>query len=468
MVWEEALPDARVYEVLDAPNAKQKTPAQEGLMFANMHPEPPPALAGVCRESRYLTLLHYKALTLGRTTKYVDPARDILLLEPYLLVKRFHRTLHYLSQIPLVRDNLRRLALGTSYGLHTGICHPVLSWKVSKNNVGKLLAALAKFVRLKTLILVVHQEFQFEVDYRFPVSDFGVGLAWRQYGHSWIAQPPHAITFPTPTSHGGHGGTNVASRAGCPRLDDGLQSTFGQNPSTRLMPAPHPAYPRMSGCRPPIPAARSYPSPKGSQYRLAPNRGNPIQARSNHPATSTPTAPPVSQPPSPFATFPPTAPSSSYVSRPQLVHQAYRFKFDIEANISYTPRHSNELLYYPLDMDEDKEDDRKDGWVEDRDPLEPPPDDASGECCDRWPTNDDWRRFRKRFQRALTGAVHVAREEDMGGAGRGDGCGGGSGGSGPRRGAGGRRPGKGPLRPLRAPELRGASLLWRYTRGGYV
>ncbi|KAK2073145.1 hypothetical protein P8C59_007446 [Phyllachora maydis] len=296
MVWEEALPDARVYEVLDAPNAKQKTPAQEGLMFANMHPEPPPALAGVCRESRYLTLLHYKALTLGRTTKYVDPARDILLLEPYLLVKRFHRTLHYLSQIPLVRDNLRRLALGTSYGLHTGICHPVLSWKVSKNNVGKLLAALAKFVRLKTLILVVHQEFQFEVDYRFPVSDFGVGLAWRH----------------------------------------------------------------------------------------------------------------------PFATFPPTAPSSSYVSRPQLVHQAYRFKFDIEANISYTPRHSNELLYYPLDMDEDKEDDRKDGWVEDRDPLEPPPDDASGECCDRWPTNDDWRRFRKRFQRALTGAVHVAREEDMG------------------------------------------------------
>jgi hypothetical protein len=32
------------------------------------------------------------------------------------------------------------------------------------------------------------------------------------------------------------------------------------------------------------------------------------------------------------------------------VHQAYRFKFDIEANINSPPRrpHTNEFLYYPL------------------------------------------------------------------------------------------------------------------------
>ncbi|SPQ18566.1 780d9dfd-6215-450b-a557-ded44a84f02c [Thermothielavioides terrestris] len=168
MIWEYALPEARVYEVLDAPNSKRKTPAQEGLMFANVHPEPPPALAAVCRESRSLVLHHYKPLTLGKTTKFVDMARDILLLEPYLLVKRLHRALHFMSQIPLVRDNATRLALGTSYGIYPGIFHPVLGRKVSKNNMGKLLASLAKFPRLKTLIFIVHQEFQFEFDWRFP------------------------------------------------------------------------------------------------------------------------------------------------------------------------------------------------------------------------------------------------------------------------------------------------------------
>ncbi len=99
MIWEYSLPDPRIYEVLDAPNAKQKTPAQDGLMFANVHPEPPPPLAAVCRESRYFVLRHYKPLRLGRTTKFVDLSRDILLLEPYLLVKRLHRTLHFMGQI---------------------------------------------------------------------------------------------------------------------------------------------------------------------------------------------------------------------------------------------------------------------------------------------------------------------------------------------------------------------------------
>ncbi|KAL2255173.1 hypothetical protein VTK26DRAFT_3932 [Humicola hyalothermophila] len=168
MIWEFALPEPRVYEVLDAPNAKQKTPAHQGLMFANVHQEPPPALAAVCRESRYFVLHHYKPLTLGTTTKFVDMSRDILLLEPYLLVKRLHRTLHFMSQILMVRDNVTRLALGTSYGVYQGIFHPVLGRKVSKNNMVKLLTNLAKFPRLKTLVFIVHQEFQFEFDFRFP------------------------------------------------------------------------------------------------------------------------------------------------------------------------------------------------------------------------------------------------------------------------------------------------------------
>ncbi|CAI4216361.1 unnamed protein product [Parascedosporium putredinis] len=172
-----------------------------GLMFANIHHEPPPALAAVCQESRAFVLRHYKPLTLSSTTKYVDLSRDILLLEPYLLVKRLLRTLHFLSQIPLVRDNIAHLALGTSYA--------------------------------------------------------------------------------------------------------------------------------------------------STQYR------------------------------------------------PQLVHQAYRFKFDIESNINYHyPRrpHHNEFLHYPLAIDEDREDyldSLKENFEED------------GIWCDPWPTNDDWRRFKRRFAKAL-------------------------------------------------------------------
>jgi hypothetical protein len=333
MIWEYSLPESRVYEVLDAPNAKQRTPAHNGLMFANVHPEPPPALASVCRESRYFVLHHYKPLRLGATTKYVDLARDILLLEPYLLVKRLHRTLHFMGQIPLVRDNLSRLALGTSYGVYTGICHPVLSWKVSKLHMSKLLSSLAKFARLRTLIFVVHQEFQFDFDFRNTGPHYSYASA--------------AASSPTP-----------------PSMTNSATST---------------------------PSSSGPSSPDLHGYGSGP--------------------------------------------RPQLVHQAYRFKFDIETNINHTPRrpHMNELLYYPLNIDEDKEDD--DGW------------DGSDEteCCDPWPTNDDWRRFRRRFQRA----IHLSLELD------------GAGGAG----AGG---GGGAQRPAHVPELKGASLLWRYSKGRYV
>jgi hypothetical protein len=307
MIWEYALPDARVYEVLDAPNAKQATPAHDGLMFANVHPEPPPALASVCRESRSFVLHSYRPLRLGKTTKYVDMSRDVLLLEPYLLVKRLHRTLHFMTQIPLIRENLSCLALGTSYGIVTGICHPVLSWKVSKGNMGKMLASLAKLTRLRTIVFVVHQEFQFEFDFR---------------AHKQL-----------------------------------------------------------------------------SSYGFLPPPSDPSRSASGTP--------------DPYDPSP----------RPQLVHQAYRFKFDIETNINYTPRrpHTNEMLYYPLDVDEDKDD-----W-EGSD---------EAECCDPWPTNDDWRRFRKRFR----GAIHKSFELGL----------------------------AGPFTPESFPQLQGASLLWRYTKGKYV
>jgi hypothetical protein len=316
MIWEYALPDARVYEVLDAPNAKQRTPAHDGLMFANVHPEPPPALASVCRESRSFVLHNYKPLRLGRTTKYVDLSRDMLLLEPYLLVKRLHRTLNFMTQIPLIRDNLSCLALGTSYGIVTGICHPVLSWKVAKGNMGKMLASLAKFPRLRTLIFVVHQEFQFEFDFNHQKQQHLLSS-----GYSALPSPPD--------SH-----SNSAAGTPDPYSYDGLSA------------------------------------------------------------------------------------------RPQLVHQAYRFKFDIETNINHTPGrrpHTNEMLYYPLAIDEDNDDWEEGAGVGDE-----------SECCDPWPTNDDWRRFRKRFR----GAIHKSFELGLAAQ----------------------------FTPETFPQLKGASLLWRYTK----
>ncbi|KAK0624730.1 hypothetical protein B0T17DRAFT_638518 [Bombardia bombarda] len=339
MIWEYSLPESRVYEVLDAPNAKQRTPAQKGLMFANVHPEPPPALAAVCRESRYFVLHHYKPLTLGATTKFVDLSRDILLLEPYLLVKRLHRTLHFMSQIPLIRDNINRLALGTSYGIYTGICHPVLSWKVSKTNMGKMLSSLAKFVKLKMLIFIVHQEFQFEFDFRFPGT--------------MTPMPRNSLSHSMTTSNSNSpAGTAISS----------------SSPITTPQTLP--------------PSSQQHQQHQQHQQQLLP--------------------------------------------RPQLVHQAYRFKFDIEANINHTPRrpHLNEFLYYPLDIDEDKDDwDLNDGGGGGGE--------EGSEWCDPWPTNDDWRRFRKRFQRAINMSLEMERGRNK--------------------------------MPVLA--LKGASLLWRYTRG---
>ncbi|RBQ98782.1 hypothetical protein VDGD_04525 [Verticillium dahliae] len=164
IIWEFALPAPRIYEVLDGPEAKQTTPAVDGLVFANVRYEPPPILAAVCLETRAFTLRRFRALTLSGITKYVDLSRDIILLEPYLLVKRLLRTLQFLIQVPLVRNNLTCLALGTSYGMNTRLTHPVLGKKVLETNIGVLLSRLSKLPKLKRLLFIVHQEFQFEWD----------------------------------------------------------------------------------------------------------------------------------------------------------------------------------------------------------------------------------------------------------------------------------------------------------------
>ncbi|TPX16982.1 uncharacterized protein E0L32_003544 [Thyridium curvatum] len=373
MIWEYSLPEPRVYEVLDAPSAKQKTPAQKGLMFANVHTEPPPAVAAVCREARYYVLRDYKPLTLGGTTKFVDLSRDILLLEPYLLIKRLHRTLHFMGQIPLIRDKISRLALGTSYGVYTGICHPVLSWKVSKNNMGKLLLALAGFPRLRTLIFVVHQEFQFDFDFR--------------------CAPPPALLLP------------------------------------QITPPPPPGSIAAAAATAAAAAAASTAGHHGHHHHHHTHHTH----THNHTHTHTHTThTSLLQP--------------IYEPRTQLVHQAYRFKFDIEANINHRPLrrpHLNELLYYPLDdgAGEDSKEDERDLWDlpglllgEGSGAAGAGAEDEEG-WCDPWPTNDDWRRFKRRFQRAILVALEMGFV-DRGVVGRG-----------------------------RLPGIKGASLLWRYGRG---
>ncbi|KAM7205518.1 hypothetical protein V8F20_003102 [Naviculisporaceae sp. PSN 640] len=455
MIWEYALPESRVYEVLDAPNANQKTPAQKGLMFANVHAEPPPALAAVCRESRYFVLHHYKPLTLGSTTKYVDLSRDILLLEPYLLVKRLHRTLHFMSQIPLLRDNINRLALGTSYGIYTGICHPVLSWRVSKGNMTKLLTSLAKFPKLKMLIFIVHQEFQFEFDFRYPGTM-------------------------TPIPKDGSSPYAVSSLGGLPSAPSTPPSASGNNTQPRAS-----ARPPTSNLTPPSSSSTTITMPSAARNNNSHPSGYATPSPSLSPSSSSTSSPlpsallPPPPPPSsyPLTPSPPPSQSANLVPRPQQVHQAYRFKFDIEANINESPAgrpHLNELLYYPLKIDEDNDDD-----VWDLNDYFHSSEYSDGEWCDPWPTNDDWRRFRKRFQKAINMALdHPAPSQSSkeeasewtkhGGSARSMGPMTGFGGGWECTAATEGREAKIGNKKFNIPVLRGASLLWRYTRGGYV
>ncbi|KAF5552970.1 hypothetical protein FNAPI_6888 [Fusarium napiforme] len=160
MVWAYALPEPRVYEILDTPFSTLRTPASTGLMFSSSSHDSPPVLAAVCRESRAFVLHRYRPLTLSDTIKYIDPSRDIILLQPYLLIKRLLRTLHTLAEVDFMKRDLSQVAFGTSYGFSTGIYHPILSGKVSKNNMKTLVKKLARFSRLGKVLFVVHEGFK--------------------------------------------------------------------------------------------------------------------------------------------------------------------------------------------------------------------------------------------------------------------------------------------------------------------
>lgn len=171
IIWDLSLPAPVVYDIYPA-SSTQTTPPEQGLRFGHPFSEPPPALAAVCRESRSLALHRYRPLTLDGTTKYVDLHQDFLLLESSLYSMHLFRTLYFMGNIPLIRENLQSLAFGTSYGVHTGLCHPVLGWqKLTRNNMGRFLQRLTALKRLKKLIFVVHQEAQFAMRELPPLEE---------------------------------------------------------------------------------------------------------------------------------------------------------------------------------------------------------------------------------------------------------------------------------------------------------
>ncbi|RKU41622.1 hypothetical protein DL546_003662 [Coniochaeta pulveracea] len=390
MIWDYALPDSRVYEVLDAPNATQRTEPVAGLIFGDDAQEPPPALAAVCRESRYLVLYHYKPLTLGSTTKYVDLSRDILLLEPYLQIQRLNRALHFMSQIPMIREHINRLALGTSYGIYTGISHPIINWKsVYRAHLLKLLASLAKFPKLHTLIFILHQEFQFEL--KFPL------------------QPDH-IPPPATQSHG-------------------FLHPIGPNTvrTTR--------YPPFHRCSLTAPATTMI-------------------------SSDLPSPPPQLWPPDPFDQPHPPWPPDGQQPLSQHIHQTNSSGEDRVCNTKSIRPHQNELLYYPLDYDEDEDDWKSHAGQEQDDDR----------WHSTWPTNDDWRRFRRRWIREARMAQHNSRDERKRSSGL-EKVGIGDGDVGCKRTAteafGEDRKERKQVR-LAVLAVKGASLLWKYGEGCYV
>lgn len=166
-IWERTLPEPRVHDIYPA-STNQKTPASEGLRFANESTERPPAASAVCRESRSIILYHYKPLTFSSATKYVDLSRDILLLESCLLERELYRVLLFMSKIAQIRNGIRSIAFGTSYSASLGgIWHPSLGRDApkpqSKNSMTKFLQRLSVFPKLERVIFVLYQEAQYEV-----------------------------------------------------------------------------------------------------------------------------------------------------------------------------------------------------------------------------------------------------------------------------------------------------------------
>ncbi|KAI0003189.1 hypothetical protein F4779DRAFT_109647 [Xylariaceae sp. FL0662B] len=179
-IWGYALPEPRVFEVLDSPCPSQSRAALSGrLMFADIRNEPPPAIARVCHDSRQAVLRRYKPIVFSGTVKHLDLHRDIILLDSYLQVRRLLKVVRLLSQIEPIRRNATRLAFGTSWGLHTGL-HLRLFHKTvqTKRNMAKLMEYASKFRQLDTIILVVYQRSAFKLRLKCPDRPL---LPWRHY-----------------------------------------------------------------------------------------------------------------------------------------------------------------------------------------------------------------------------------------------------------------------------------------------
>ncbi|CAK7268462.1 hypothetical protein SEPCBS57363_003108 [Sporothrix epigloea] len=378
MIWTYALPDRRVYEIMDVPHAKKKMRAVVGLMFANMHYEPPPMLAAVCKESRSLVLDRYQPLALSNTTKYVDLSRDLLLLEPYLMIQRLHRTLDFISRVPLIQNNLAGLALGTSYCKYTGIDHPLLDWKVSKSNMVKLVTLMARFPKLRSLLFVVHQEFEFEFDAAQAVA---------------ASLLPHASLLPTTSSA---------------HLPQGLAIYF-THPSSGMvghqtpLPQPQPNAAQL--------AMRRLSLPPVSPYSAIPTNSLPYCLMASNWLCRFPTIPQA-------RTFTALKPATPPFLRPQIAHQAYRFTFDIERIVNCGRRrpHLNELLFYPLkskcstsdpvNWEDCVNDCTNDEKVKGRR--------SNAQMGDPWPTSKDWEVFHDRFHKAVVEALRTGLAADKG------------------------------------------------------
>ncbi|KAI1775567.1 hypothetical protein F4818DRAFT_381930 [Hypoxylon cercidicola] len=180
LIWGYALPEPRVFEVLDSPSSTQSQNTPSGrLMFADIRNEPPPSIARVCHDARQAVLRRYKPVAFSGTVKHLDLQRDIILLDSYLQVKRLLKVIRLLSQIEPIRRSATRLALGTSWGLHTGLHLRMFHRTVqTKRNMARFLQYVSKFRQLETIILVVYQRSAFNIRLRCPEHQ---RLPWRHY-----------------------------------------------------------------------------------------------------------------------------------------------------------------------------------------------------------------------------------------------------------------------------------------------
>ncbi|KAI6084543.1 hypothetical protein F4821DRAFT_167999 [Hypoxylon rubiginosum] len=180
LIWGYALPEPRVFEVLDSPSSTQCQNTPSGrLMFADVRNEPPPSIARVCHDARQAVLRRYKPVAFSGTVKHLDLQRDIILLDSYLQVKRLLKVIRLLSQIEPIRRSATRLALGTSWGLHTGLHLRMFHRTVqTKRNMARFLQYVSKFRQLETIILVVYQRSAFNIRLRCPEHQ---RLPWRHY-----------------------------------------------------------------------------------------------------------------------------------------------------------------------------------------------------------------------------------------------------------------------------------------------